>query len=103
MSEPIGFFAVPEDHPCLAGHFPGRPVVPGALLLDEVFGAIAAHRPEINISGVIAAKFLAVVHPGETVAVHDVPPRIGRLDFDCRVGEMPVLRGTLRLSADPAG
>jgi hypothetical protein len=37
------------------------------------------------------------------VAVHDVPPRIGRLDFDCRVGEMPVLRGTLRLSADPAG
>jgi 3-hydroxyacyl-[acyl-carrier-protein] dehydratase len=103
MSEPIGYFSVSAEHPCLAGHFPGRPVVPGALLLDEVFGAITAYRPNIRVSGVIAAKFLAVVHPGETVAVHDASPNAGRLDFDCRVGDMPVLRGTLRLATEPPG
>jgi 3-hydroxymyristoyl/3-hydroxydecanoyl-(acyl carrier protein) dehydratase len=30
------------DHPTAAGHFPGNPILPGALLLDEVVLAIAA-------------------------------------------------------------
>lgn len=33
-------FRVPADHPCLPGHFPGQPVVPGVLLLDAVQRAI---------------------------------------------------------------
>ncbi|TXI47273.1 MAG: hypothetical protein E6Q50_13345 [Lysobacter sp.] len=35
-------FAIPADHPCLPGHFPGRPVVPGVVMLDRVFAAIEA-------------------------------------------------------------
>ena len=35
-----GRFTVPADHPCLAGHFPGEPVVPGGLLLEHVMLAI---------------------------------------------------------------
>lgn len=34
-------FRVPADHPCLPGHFPGNPVVPGVVILDEVVAAIA--------------------------------------------------------------
>ena len=33
-------FRIPADHPSLPGHFPGRPVVPGVVLLDRVLDAI---------------------------------------------------------------
>ncbi len=35
-------FSVPADHPCLPGHFPGRPLVPGVVILDAVLAAIQA-------------------------------------------------------------
>ncbi|RBC43168.1 hypothetical protein BRN41_12545, partial [Xanthomonas oryzae pv. oryzae] len=35
-------FVVPHDHPCLPGHFPGRPVVPGVVVLDHVLQAVEA-------------------------------------------------------------
>jgi 3-hydroxyacyl-[acyl-carrier-protein] dehydratase len=35
-------FEIAADHPCLPGHFPGQPVVPGVVVLDRVFAAIEA-------------------------------------------------------------
>ena len=39
-------FSIDHEHPSLPGHFPGRPVVPGVVVLDRVVAAIeAAHGP----------------------------------------------------------
>jgi 3-hydroxymyristoyl/3-hydroxydecanoyl-(acyl carrier protein) dehydratase len=65
--------AVPPGHPVFEGHFPGQPLLPGALLLAEVQEALAAApgwsawlgpRPALS-----AAKFLAPVRPGDSLAV----------------------------------
>jgi acyl-CoA synthetase (AMP-forming)/AMP-acid ligase II len=54
------------NHPVGPGHFPGNPIVPGALLLDELAAAIFPG----GWSGVVElAKFHHPVRPGDTVAV----------------------------------
>jgi 3-hydroxyacyl-[acyl-carrier-protein] dehydratase len=43
MSSPFSLrFEIADEHPCLPGHFPGNPVVPGVVVLDRVFAAIEA-------------------------------------------------------------
>ena len=33
------------DHPSLPGHFPGAPLVPGVVILDEVIAALENDAP----------------------------------------------------------
>jgi len=93
---------IPAGHPSLAGHFPGAPVLPGVLLLDEVLRTVdgdgETHGERWRIG---RAKFLKPVRPGETLTLgHERLPD-GSIRFSVsREGE-PVARGVLlRESAD---
>lgn len=69
QSRIFGFqFAVASAHPALPGHFPGRPIVPGVLLLDQVLTGVAGElqRP---VSVLKQVKFAAAMLPGETAMV----------------------------------
>ena len=66
-------FTIAADHPALAGHFPGRPVLPGAALLSLVLQAVA-ERPALQqrlgrTPRIDNAKFLAPVGPGAVLRV----------------------------------
>lgn len=56
-------FVVPAGHPALPGHFPGRPIVPGVVLLDEVMALIGP------VTAFPLVRFLRPVRPGEPVKV----------------------------------
>lgn len=87
----VGRFVVPADHPALPGHFPGRPVVPGVMLLDAVLRAAAgAGEPPRRI---LRAKFAAPVEPGAEVEISFEARVSGRTRFTCRCGETTVLLG----------
>jgi 3-hydroxyacyl-[acyl-carrier-protein] dehydratase len=50
---------IEPGHPALAGHFPGAPVLPGVVLLDETLRALErADGAEPGRWVVAAAKFL---------------------------------------------
>jgi len=64
---------VPRDHPAFAGHFPHFPVLPGAVLLDEVLQVIQRERGiDLTQWQIASVKFLDVVRPGDVLGLqHD--------------------------------
>ncbi len=90
----VGSFTVPAAHPSLPGHFPGRPIVPGVVLLDEAAALILAAEPGRAVAGFPAVRFVHPVRPEQTV---DVSWAAGT--FSCSVAGQTVLSGTLTLAA----
>ena len=88
-------WGVPADHPALAGHFPGRPIVPGVVLLDRsllLAGSLAPGRRWC----IAQAKFLRPVAPGERLrwsftATSDTAQR-----FAIHAGDALVANGVLQ-------
>ncbi|MEO6104794.1 MAG: hypothetical protein ABIP44_14295 [Pseudoxanthomonas sp.] len=66
-------FIIPADHPSLAGHFPGRPIVPGVVLLDRVIDAIEAAQADAHAElpplRLPQVKFLQSLLPGQDASV----------------------------------
>ena len=60
---------VATNHPALPGHFPGDPLVPGVIILDQVTQAIGARFPQIALGTLRNARFYAPLKPGETFSV----------------------------------
>src|SRR5689334_285190 len=90
----LGAFRIPATHAALPGHFPGRPVVPGVVLLDEALALVRTAWPNDG-TALPRVKFLRPVLPGETVDVAAALAEPGRVDFLASVGGQPVLRGSV--------
>lgn len=66
-------FSIDGDHPCLAGHFPGRPIVPGVILLAHAIAAIEAVHGPLHALRFPQVKFLQALLPGEIARVEFAP------------------------------
>ena len=84
---------LPVDHPAFAGHFPGTPIVPGVVLLDEVMHAIAIDTGLTATAWQIASvKFLSPLKPNESVTIEHEQLANGALKF--AVVKYDVLEGS---------
>ncbi len=61
--------SIATDHPCLPGHFPGHPIVPGVVILDRVLDAIEAAHGPLGPVRLPQVKFLKPLLPGDRARV----------------------------------
>ncbi len=85
---------VPLNHSCYKGHFPGRAIVPGVVLLELIVERLG-RGPPCAIPGV---KFQRALSPGETFTLRwkDAGARV---TFRCEIDGEPVAEGILEFGA----
>ncbi len=76
----IGIKNVTVNEPHFMGHFPGRPVMPGVLVIEamaQTAGALCAFNhgmesksPQVMLTGIDKAKFRKPVVPGDQLRLH---------------------------------
>lgn len=91
-----------SDHPAAQGHFPGDPIIPGAVLLYETLQAITARLEAIPTAVHFrSAKFLRPTRPGDRVAIEFSSTARGEIRFECTVDGKVVLTGQVRWEDAP--
>ena len=88
--------SIPATHPAFDGHFPGTPVLPGVVMLDEVIHAI-----ELDQGGgarcwrIASVKFLKAVGPGEPLALGQERLASGAIRFSILSAGETIASGAL--------
>ncbi len=95
---------IAADHPAFAGHFPGFPILPGAVLLDEALHEIALSRGlDLTRWQIARVKFLQTVHPGDALALQHSREADHLIRFAVRRGTSVVASGTLSTTRASTG
>ncbi|WP_300438476.1 hypothetical protein [Zoogloea sp.] len=93
-------WTVPSDHPAFPGHFPGRPILPGVVLIDQAM-RLAPLAAGQAIRGLASAKFFQPVPPGAELVFRFAPATARGMGFEIRLGETTVASGSFTFGAAP--
>jgi 3-hydroxyacyl-[acyl-carrier-protein] dehydratase len=103
---------VRADEWFLAGHFPGRPIMPGVLMVEGMAqaGAVAALTTEENegkmvlFGGIDGVRFKRIVEPGDTLEytceLEAVRGPVGKGKVKATVDGKLAVRGTLTFAVE---
>lgn len=85
------------DHPASRGHFPGNPIIPGAVLLSETLQAIEASiGSRLAHFRITSAKFLHPTRPGSRLEIEFSRTAPGEIRFTSRVEGRSVMTGRIQ-------
>jgi len=94
--------AIGADHPSLPGHFPGTPIVPGVVILDEIVAALNEWRKDSHLTFIRVVKFLVPLRPEQpfTICLSASQDAESEVDFCCRVEDRVIVEGRLEVCCD---
>ncbi len=91
---------IAPDHPALDGHFPGNPIVPGVLILEQVGLAIEELGSCVEITQLHRVKFTAPLRPSDRFRIRISETEPQRFRFECsRVDGTTVAIGDFSVTA----
>jgi 3-hydroxymyristoyl/3-hydroxydecanoyl-(acyl carrier protein) dehydratase len=93
---------IPADHPALAGHFPGYPITPGVVLLNQVAQACGLWQPTARITAWPQVKFVSPLLPQEAYVIRLTPTASGTARFTLHVDTRLVASGQFTFELEGA-
>ncbi len=109
----LGRYTVRGDEAFLVGHFPGRPLMPGVILVEAIAqlgGVVAQSDPAIPavegllLTGIRGAKILGAAVPGEVLEISAmVEGRLGpmiQISGEVKVGERVLATAKVQLAGE---
>lgn len=87
------------DHPAARGHFPGNPIIPGAVLLSEALRLVEGETGmKFSPCRIRRAKFPHPARPGDRLVV-EFTPAGSSVRLKCTVGHDTVLIGEVECAS----
>lgn len=86
-------FTISKTHPSLAGHFPNNPIVPGAVILDEVINEINDKWPGKKVYKIKTVKFVKPLQAGQVVmlTINEISKAV--MKFSCTYSNDVIVTG----------
>ena len=93
-------FTISSSHPSLEGHFPGNPVVPGVVILDEVINIVKQYSPKHTVSKIPMVKFTHPLLPDQKVLVKINEKNEHTISFTCTHNDNKIVIGQLDFKSE---
>ena len=95
-------FSIPAIHPSLPGHFPGNPVVPGVVILNEIIRIIEEENSGLAVIGIRSVKFIEPLRSEVAVTLCANQKNTETMDVVCEKDGKVVVKGQFVLSSKDA-